>query len=105
MNKKYILKDKVPVEVFDLSEWGMWFETNSRIVASDMIRGVHISTVFLGLDHNYTLEGPPILFETMIFGGMYNQYQQRYRTYEGAEGGHKKAVQMVKEFNYEAKEN
>ena len=31
---------------------------------------VFISTVFLGIDHNFNLEGPPLLFETMIFGGI-----------------------------------
>ena len=30
--------------------------------------GVEISTVFLNTDHNFTDTGPPLLFETMIFG-------------------------------------
>ena len=29
-----------------------------------------------------------ILFETMIFGGQYDDYQWRYSTYEEAEAGH-----------------
>jgi hypothetical protein len=50
-----------------------------------------ISTVFLALDHNWG-EGPPVLFETMIFGGPLDQFQWRYCTWEEAEEGHKKAL-------------
>ena len=53
-----------------------------------------ISTVFLGLDHNPTGRGQPVLFETMIFGGWHDEFQVRYRTYDEAEAGHKRAVAM-----------
>jgi hypothetical protein len=54
--------------------------------------GVRISTVFLGIDHNHLRQGPPILFETMIFGGPYDQYMDRYCTWAEAEAGHARAV-------------
>lgn len=31
-----------------------------------------VSTIFLVLDHNMSGQGPPILFETLIFGGPYD---------------------------------
>jgi predicted DNA-binding transcriptional regulator AlpA len=53
--------------------WARWFETAERTVASDHVGDVHVSTVFLALDHNFGLEGPPVLWETMIFGGELDQ--------------------------------
>jgi len=89
MNGKYILIGHEPKPIDDLFAWGMWFETANRHVADDYIYGVRISTVFLGLDHNYdewAIE--PLLFETMVFGGIWDQYQTRYPTWKEAEEGH-----------------
>lgn len=56
--------------------------------------GVRVSTIFLGMDHSMG-DGPPLLFETMIFGGEHDQYQRRYTTYEEAQEGHRKAVEIA----------
>jgi len=93
-NQKYILRDKKIVPV-DLMTWARWFETAERHIGSDYIGKIHVSTVFLGIDHNFG-EGEPLLFETMIFGGEHNEYQERYSTYDEALKGHKKAVKLVK---------
>lgn len=54
-----------------------------------------ISTVFLGLDHNHG-HGPPVLYETMIFGNKrYEDEQWRYYTLSEAKIGHEHAVQKV----------
>ncbi len=92
----YILKDKVPVKVGSIYEF-IENKTGdeSNIVKRDYIGEVCISTVFLGLNHNWA-EGTPILFETMIFGGEHANYQERYSTWEEAEIGHQKAVNLVK---------
>ena len=39
-----------------------------RVVARDRQADVEVSTVFLMLDHNFSGGGPPILWETMVFG-------------------------------------
>lgn len=57
-------------------------------VAFDRIGDVDISTVWLGLDHNFSGEGPPLIFETMVFGGRHDQEQQRYATEQAALFGH-----------------
>ena len=54
-----------------------------------------VSTVFLGLDHNWN-GGPPILFETMVFGGPHNEYQERYATWDQAEKDHDRVVEALK---------
>lgn len=95
IQQKYILKDKKIIPV-DLMTWAKWFETVERHIGNDYIGKIQVSTVFLGIDHNFG-EGEPLLFETMIFGGKYDDYQERYSTYEEAEKGHKKAIKLVKE--------
>jgi hypothetical protein len=64
-------------------------------VALTTIGQVDISTVFLGLDHNF-FGGKPLLFETMVFGGDNNEYQNRCSTWEEAESMHQLAVEMVR---------
>ncbi len=54
----------------------------------------NVSTVFLGLDHAFG-GGPPMLFETMIFGGDHDEYCERYATVEEARAGHRVACQLV----------
>lgn len=76
-------------------EWGAWFETANRALAQDVIRQATVSTVFLGVDHSFTDGGPPILFETMIFGGPFDELQWRYETAEDALAGHERIKQMV----------
>ena len=94
----YILDGKKPVKEPDLLRWSKWFEViKNRVVAQDKIQDIHVSTVFLGLDHNWLKSDDPILFETMIFGGPHNNYQERYRTWKEAEVGHKNAIKLVKE--------
>ena len=95
---KYILKGKKPVLEPNLLRWGKWFETGNRNVGKDNINDIKVSTVFLGLDHSFG-HGKPLLFETMIFGGKHDEYQERYESWEEAEEGHKKAVKMVEENN------
>lgn len=57
-------------------------------------KDVQVSTVFLGLDHGYG-EGPPILFETLVFGGPLDQSGDRYCTWEEAEAGHERWVKAA----------
>lgn len=91
MTIKYILEGKTPKPVDDMLEWGQWFETADRRVAfTKMWLGVEVSTVFLGINHQFGC-GAPILFETMIFGGDHDEYQERYYTWEESEVGHRQA--------------
>ena len=93
----YILEGKRVVECHDLVEWARRFgDSEARRVAEDHLSlNVYVSTVFLGLDHGFQ-DGPPLLFETMVFGGPLDQAQWRYSTWEEAEAGHAEAVAMAK---------
>ena len=58
-----------------------------RCVAQHEIGDAHVSTVFLGLDHNFSNEGPPLLFETLVQGGTL-EHMDRYATWQEAVAGH-----------------
>ena len=94
MSDKYILDGHKAVPA-DLMTWAKWYEKADRHVAQSGQQGkTRVSTVFLGLNHQWG-EGPPLLFETMIFGGEHDQYQERYATWDEAEQGHRKACELA----------
>lgn len=96
MSDKYILVDGEPVPCDDLTLWSLWFGNRTdRIVQQDYVGRIFISTVFLGIDHRFLGDGPPILYETMIFGGKHDQYQDRYCTRDEALAGHAHAVMLA----------
>ena len=95
---KYILDENHnPVPVEDLVAWGRWYERGeNRIVRQDDVEGYMVSTIFLALDHNFAMSGPPILFETMVFhDGATLDYQTRCSTWEQALDMHEAAVEHV----------
>ncbi len=66
--KNYILDGSgniVPCD--DVMKWSYWYEKSDRKIDSSVVEDCSISTVFLGLDHNYSGNGDPVLFETMVF--------------------------------------
>jgi hypothetical protein len=72
---------------------------NHCVVDNTQSKAGRVSTVFLGLDHRFgSLEGPPILFETMIFcdNKAVDQYQTRCSTWEEAEQQHRVALAVLK---------
>jgi hypothetical protein len=97
MADRYILEGHEPKPCEDLMEWARWFEAagEKRIVAQTEVgNDVKVSTVFLGLNHSWD-GGPPLLFETMIFGQPDSQ-QERCSTWEQAEKQHARIVELAK---------
>lgn len=84
----WILNGREPVQA-ELMAWSEWCRTANIVVAKDEVNGYRISTVFLGLDHSFG-DGPPLLFETMVFtGDDWGDLEcERYSTYDEAEAGH-----------------
>lgn len=104
MLRQYLLNEaNKPVLAKDVLEWAQWFETADRIVQQTNVDGWWVSTVFLGIDHQFG-NGPPLLFETMIFNHdgkadtpWREHYCERYTTYLQAHEGHWKAVGHLRE--------
>lgn len=65
-----------------------------RIAHTIVSPRVSVSTVFLGLDHSFR-DGPPLLFESLVFGGKDNELMNRYATYDEAVTGHNRIVQRL----------
>ena len=83
----YFRRDGSPIISGDPSdpmgtlEWARMFEDHkSRIVGRDRtLYGEKLSTVWLGLDHNYGPGGRPIIFETMLFAPQSDGLQKAKR--------------------------
>ena len=65
-----------------------------------------VSTVWLGLNHNYWNEGPPLIFETMIFAseksdlGKFDSDTYRYATEEEARANHERICEALRAGTY-----
>lgn len=72
-----------------LMQWAALFEQlEYRRVRSTMTAsGARVSTVWLGLDHGWG-DGPPVIFESMVFLAGKDIDQDRYATEADAIAGH-----------------
>lgn len=94
----YILDDDYkPIKIDNIMQWAEWFQTANRTVAVNDIEDVRVSTVFLGIDHQFHSGDAPILWETMVFGGAHDGFQDRYTSYGEALKGHAAAVDLVED--------
>ena len=79
----------------ELEKWMVLIEDEDYVkVAHSTVGPIGVvSTVWLGIDHNYGGEGPPIIFETMVFPQhpAMLDLQWRYSTEEQARHGHFRA--------------
>jgi hypothetical protein len=98
--RRFILADdlETPVVCPDLESFALFFEeTDKRVVENTIVGDRRVSTVFLCFDHNWSDQGPPILWETMVFGGDGDTFrQQRYATKKDALAGHWAIVEEMK---------
>jgi hypothetical protein len=93
----YVLRGKTPAPCDDLMQWAEEFETRDRHVKKTEIGGSDISTVFLGIDHafGFSQDAAPMLFETMVFGGWLDGFQERCSTWAEAEVMHDRIVRLA----------
>lgn len=98
LDKHYILNPDHSLREVDLWTWAEMFEdTENRRVAETIIApGIRVSTVFLGLDHNFSRKGPPIVFESMAFDDYGENACDRYATWDEAVRGHERMVAELK---------
>ena len=89
-------RGKEPWEERDLIKWAKYMQTSNRQVEKTNIGHVVVSTVFLGINHNYSSRknAPPLLFETLTFD-YEPEIQERYETERDARLGHDEVVREV----------
>jgi len=78
-----------------LLEWAHENSRSDRHIGDETIGDLRVSTVFLGMDHNWG-EGEPILFETIIFKNEVSLFEERYCTETQARQGHQEAIERAK---------
>jgi hypothetical protein len=89
----YKLNPDGSIEPCSIDEWGRMFQDlHGRTIAKDRDEcgddSIEVSTVFLGMDHRFSGKGPPVLFETLVFGGPLDGLMERYCTRDEALAGH-----------------
>lgn len=86
-------------EPITMDEWVNLFTPDyKRVAETTLPNGVYVSTVWLGLNHRYTDDGPPLIFETMAFENSdfgRDLRQDRYATEEEALKGHEEMVEWA----------
>jgi hypothetical protein len=88
-------RDGTPCE--NVLEWARDFGEDRRVKQETLQNGYFVSTVFLGLDHNFS-GGPPLIFETMVFAPSGEELDiERYSTEESAKAGHEEMVRRWRE--------
>jgi hypothetical protein len=87
----------------DVLAWARWFAVAERHVAlTALTPEVEVSTVFIGIDHQFGRYGPPVLFETMVFAWQsttreaLDAFTERYSTWHEAERGHEAVCAQVR---------
>lgn len=100
MSQRYILDAQgEPVIEPDLMRWAHWMESHvhARRVMISEIGEITVSTVFLATDHSFG-HGPPVLWETMVFGAPepWGEYQWRYTSRLEALAKHDQIVEHVR---------
>lgn len=77
-----------------MEKWVTLFEHRQQVAKTTLPGGIRVSTVYLGVNHNWDPEGPPLIYETMVFGP--DRFRDidmaRYTTREQAEAGHRTMV-------------
>ena len=76
-------------------EWLREWSGENKRVAKDTVGDADVSTVYLGLNHAWG-GGPPLIFETMIFGGEHDQDCWRYSSEDQARAGHERVVTALR---------
>ena len=100
-------REAIPAPGDDPMSWARSGVLGTRVALTEFPsqNGASISTVFLGTNYQLDPEGPPHIFETMVFASDYPEMDQeceRYSTWDQAEAGH---AAMVERFHTHTKEH
>jgi hypothetical protein len=99
---RYILNDAdEPVPCDDMVKWSLFCGTDPRRIVGRSTFGdglILVSTIFTGMDYNWSLVGPPIVYETMMFGTGETRLCSRTHTRDEALHAHQAACAVAREW-------
>lgn len=103
MNRNlYVLDGHEPRRARSVLDWMKWFAGTDRTLAHTLIDGIELSTVFIGIDHEFSphgvrYHGQPMLFETAIFMTSRVVRAVRYPSWDEAMTGHCMFVECLQD--------
>ncbi|MBF3951877.1 hypothetical protein ISG27_12605 [Burkholderia pseudomallei] len=104
MNRNlYVLDGHEPRRAHSVLEWMHWFANADRHVALTCIDEMEVSTVFIGIDHEFSPHGlryhgqAPMLFETAIFTGSQVSRVVRHPSWDEAAQAHALIVECLQD--------
>jgi hypothetical protein len=101
MLKYYILEGKTPVAVESFKDWNLWMASVSfgdTTVMYNEFNDCLISTKFVGIDLALSVGPKPMVFETLVIGGVMDGKKNFYPTWDEAIQGHIKICGQVHKF-------
>jgi len=102
--KCYILDNHTPVEA-TMNDWIDWQSNHKVHIALDNVvldEPITISTMFFGINLSFDPERLE-LFETVVFGGEYDERKWRYLSWDDAVNGHNDVVRKIVKSYYKDK--
>lgn len=95
---QYVIVKGQPIHEPDLYKWSDWYQRNHRRhrIGDTRIGDQRISTRNMGLDLAWGRSNPPVLWETMIFGGPHDMAQWRYTSRQAAIETHTRIVKHLR---------
>ncbi|MCP4607716.1 MAG: hypothetical protein GY845_03225 [Planctomycetes bacterium] len=91
----YILEGHDVIPCHDMALWTQWLSSADRKVKRENVGESDVSTVFLGVNHAWD-DGPPLVFETLVFDGPLDGEMERYSTWAEAVKGHDEMVERIR---------
>lgn len=79
----------------DRDEYARLWQLPHHVAHVDLGRRGRVSTIWFGLDVGFP-PAPPLIFETMVFGGPLDGFVDRYPTRSTAEAGHALVVRLLR---------
>jgi hypothetical protein len=69
------------------------------VARTNFSHGIYVVTSWMGMDwrHHSLTPGPPLIFETMVYGGLLNHQAERYSTETQALAGHDQWAAKVRD--------
>ena len=91
-------------DLIDITQWGslrhgkdgLAYVRIGRETVNFLGDDIDVSTVWIGINHGWNPDRPPLIFETMCFGGPFDGECARYSTEEEAEAGHRQTVENLR---------
>lgn len=94
---RYYILDGHKIVAVGVDAFIPWYESAElrRVDRAD-VGDAEVSTVFLGIDHSFGGDRVPLLFETMIFGGPFDEYTERHTSWQDAQRRHDEIVAQLR---------